>query len=98
MELPQVIDGNAHARFLANGIRHIPDRARSVGGQLVQVSVVELERALSALAVGTEVEILAEQGNDVDENATLVTRSGMPLGWVPRFLAPSVRQLLAHGN
>ena len=98
MELPQVIDGNALARFLANGVRHIPDRARSVGGRLVRVSLVELERALGALDVGTEVEILAEQGNEVDENAALVTRSGIPLGWVPRFLAPSVRQLLADGN
>lgn len=98
MELPRVIDGNARARFLVNGVRHIPERERTVDGNRVLVSAAELERALGSLTVGAEVEILAEQGNEIDDQATLVTRSGTPLGWVPRFLAPSVRLLLEHGR
>lgn len=98
MELPRVVDGAAHARFLANGVRHIAGHERSVGGRPVRVSEADLESAFASIRVGDEVEILAEEGNLVDEHAALVTRSGVPLGWVPRFLAPSVRRLLDSGR
>ena len=43
-------------------------------------------------------EILPEEGNEIDEHALMVVSSGVPLGWVPRFLAPSVRRLLSEGR
>lgn len=98
MELPRVVNGIARARFLANGIRYIAGPQRLIGGRPVRVNDHEVEAAFAALRVGDEVEILPEEGNRVDENATLVTRSGVPLGWVPRFLAPGVRRLLVGGR
>ncbi|MFI8527480.1 hypothetical protein ACIGB8_23685 [Promicromonospora sukumoe] len=98
VEIPQIVQGRANARFFANGVRHIPGKTRSFGGRMVTVTEPELENAFRELGVGDQVEIFAENGNPVDEDAALVARSGIPLGWVPRFLAPGVRRLLAHNR
>lgn len=96
MQLPHITNGRVNARFLANGIRHIPDTSRVIDGRTVSVTRNQHETALQALAAGDRVSLVAEQENVKDLLATLVTAAGTPLGYVPRFLARCVRDLLAH--
>lgn len=97
MEVPRVTAGVAQARFLVNGVRHVPERARVVDGREVRSSREAQEAALGALAPGDSLALLPEDSNEFDSSATLVSHSGVLLGWVPRVLAPSVRELLAVG-
>lgn len=97
MQLPTVAGGRARARFFANGIRHITERARSVRGQLIHVTVEDHERALQSLSVGDMIRIEAEDDNPIDHDACLVTTDGTPVGWVPRALSTSIRRLLSAG-
>jgi hypothetical protein len=97
MQVPNVADGRARARFLANGVRHIPDAERTVGGRTVRVSAERQEIALRKLAPGEAVFVEAEEGNPMDACATLITTDGIPVGWVPRVLSSSVRELLRAG-
>lgn len=96
MQVPTIIDGHAHARFLANGTQYIPRQQRVANGLSFSVDAAEIERALTALSPDDLVEIVAEDRNDTDPDAVLVTSQGIPIGWAPRFLAPSIRNLLAH--
>lgn len=94
MPIPVVADGRAVARFLVNGIRHIPEAPHSVNGRSVHVTFEQQEGALQRLAQGTTVHIEAEEGNPKDPNACLVTVGGVPVGWAPRALSGSIRELL----
>ena len=99
MELPRVNDANlAQARFLVNGVRYVAGVERQISGIPTLVDARTLEDAFSRLHVGDRLEILPEEGNEIDEHALMVVSSGVPLGWVPRFLAPSVRRLLSEGR
>src|SRR5574338_1182751 len=69
MELPIVENGRAHARFLANGVRHIPGHTRVVGGRSRHVTPAEHEAALSSLTVGSTVDVEREDGNPEDSDA-----------------------------
>lgn len=97
MQVPTVSHGRARARFFANGVRHVAHQERTIGGRIVQVTADEQETALRALSVGDAVSIEAEDGNPADACATLITTDGVPVGWVPRALSTSVRQLLDSG-
>ena len=97
MQLPRIVHGRLTVRFLANGIRHIPDTPRVIDGRSVSVARSEHEATLRGLRVGDSVSLVAEQDNDQDRFATLVAATGVPLGFVPRFLARSVRDLLSQG-
>jgi len=94
MPLPRVSDGRATARFLVNGIRHIPQEAHTVNGRTVQVTQVDHERALRNLERGSTVLIEAEDNNPQDPDACLVTVESVPVGWVPRALSGAVRELM----
>lgn len=94
MRIPTVSRGRARARFLANGVRYVPDQKRSVDGRVIQVTSNEQEAALRALTVGDVVLIEAEDSNPVDADAALIMTAGVPVGWVPRALSASIRQLL----
>lgn len=94
MEIPRVSEGRALARFLASGVRHIPNQTRVLSGQSVHVTTEEHEDALRALAPGAMVDLVPEDGNEYDRCATLVTRAGVPVGYVPQLLSASVRRLL----
>lgn len=97
MEMPEVIDGVIHARFLANGVRHIPDEERNIAGRLVRVSPEQHETALGALRPGDQLVVEPELNNSHDPDAAVITHEGVPLGYVPRFLSSSVRELLRWG-
>lgn len=97
MQIPAVCRGRARARFLANGVRYISDQPRSVCGRTVQVTLNEQETALQAIEVGDVLLIEAEDDNPVDTDAALIMADGIPVGWVPRALSASVRQLLKAG-
>ncbi len=94
MQVPHVRDGRARARFLANGVRHIPEEARTVAGRTVTVTPEQHEAALSGLRPGATVLVQPQEGNQHDPHAALVTTDGLPLGWVPRALSASVRELM----
>lgn len=94
MSVPVVSNGRATAQFLVNGVRHIPDGPRSWAGQSRSVSVEEQEAALQSLEQGSSVMIAAEDNNPKDVQAALVTCVGVPVGWVPRALSPSIRELI----
>jgi hypothetical protein len=94
MEVPVVANGRVEARFLANGVRHIPGRPLNLGGRHVVIDQEEHEAALRSLTPGSEVELVAQWENEFDEFATILTRAGTPLGWVPRALSASVRELM----
>lgn len=98
MELPTIVDGRLHTRFLTSGIRHVPDgTTRILDGASVQVSLEEHERALSALNRGDELGLLPERGNPEDVDAVLVAVDGVPVGWVPRILSTGIRALIEGG-
>lgn len=97
MEVPRVERGRVGARFLANGIRHIPEGPLEMSGQTVTVSHVEHERALASLSPGTPVHVVAEENNPHDSYASLVTSQGIPVGWVPACLSKGFRDLVAAG-
>lgn len=99
MELPTVTDGHVHARFLINGIRHIPDGStRILDGAPIRVSDEEQERALGTLSFGDELDLLPETGNPKDPDAVVIAYSSVPLGWVPRILSTGVRELVEGGQ
>jgi hypothetical protein len=94
MPLPRVSDGRATARFLVNGIRHISHEARNVNGRTIHMTQDEQERALRSLKPGSTVLIEPEVDNPQDADACLVTVESVPVGWVPRALSASVRELM----
>lgn len=95
MQVPAVREGRAQACFLANGIRHIPETERLINGRRVGVSQHEQNEALRGLTEGDRVLLEAEEGNPKDRAATLITTGGIPVGWAPRAIAPSLRELIA---
>lgn len=98
MAIPQVVDGRAQARFLTNGIRHIPNgTSRTVAGRSIVVTPQDHEAALQSLVPGDRLDLLPEELNREDPQATVVCRYGIPVGYVPRFLAPSIRRLAEAG-
>ncbi|WP_265442786.1 hypothetical protein [Flexivirga meconopsidis] len=97
MQIPAVIDGRARARFLVSGVRHVAGPDRVIAGRSVKVTDTQHESALRSLHPGQSVRIEAEEGNQVDVCACVATTDGVPLGWVPRALSASVRELLDAG-
>lgn len=94
MQLPTVAEEHARSRFLANGVSHIPEAIRHLPGRNVLVSREEQEVALQSLHVGDRVQLEAELDNPQDPYAVLLTVGGVPVGWVPRAMSASVRELL----
>lgn len=94
MALPTVAEGRASARFLANGVSHIPETRRYLPDRDVAVSREEQEAALQSLRPGDQVQLERELRNPQDPSAVLITIDGIPVGWVPRAMSPGVRELL----
>lgn len=97
MPLPTVDGGRLRARFLVSGIRHVPDEPRTRRGHARYVTADEQETALRTLTERSVVHIQPEDGNPTDPNALLVVVGDIPVGWVPRVLSASVRELLGAG-
>lgn len=93
MQVPAVIDGRAQARFLANGLRHIPESERQLADRVVHASQEEQEGALQSLRPGDLLLLEPELDNDEDPDAILLTTSGVPVGWVPKALSSSLRPI-----
>lgn len=100
MELPSIRAGVASARFFVNGVRHIvSDATVSIRGRTTVVTPDGHELALAGLAAGSRLVAAPEDDNISDPDAMIVvTVDGVPLGWVPRALAPSIRELAADGD
>lgn len=94
MQVPTVVNGRARARFLANGVRHIAGSELTVDGRKIQVSAAQQEDVLRRLQPGSSLLLEAEDGNPEDSYATLITFGGTPVGWVPRVLSGSIRELM----
>ncbi len=97
MPVPLLLDGRALARFLVNGIRHVCSEPHTVDGRTIDVTAEQREEALQSLTHGSAVLIEAEDNNPTDPDACLATIHGVPVGWVPRALSPSVRELAMAG-
>ncbi len=93
MPVPMVVDGRAVARFLVNGVRHITEEAHILGGSTISTTVEQQEAAIQSLTIGSTVLIEREDDNPIDPDACLVTVDGVPVGWVPRAMSASVREL-----
>lgn len=100
MELPSVERGVASARFFVNGIRHMAtDPPRSIRGGMAVVNAKAHDQALRGLAAGSTLLAVPEDGNDYDPNAVVVVSHGsIPLGWVPRALSSSIRELAVESD
>lgn len=98
MEVPSIQWGRVSARFFVNGLRYVPGRERDVAGRRIRVSAEEQEAALARLEPGDLLSVEAENDNESDPCATLMTSEGVPLGWVPRLLAPSFREMLSSSD
>lgn len=96
MPVPAVTGGRAAARFLVNGVRHIPDGSLRLPGREVSVTREQQEAALAGLRIGGSVLLEAEDDNPEDRDAILVTCDGVPVGWVPRVLSASLRDLVQN--
>ena len=97
MRLPTAEDGRARAQFLCNGIRHIPGYRATLRGRTIRVTREEQDRALDGLRAGSRLHLEPEPDNPEDANSVLVMAQDVPLGWVPRLLAPSMGELMASG-
>lgn len=98
MAVPRVINGRAQACFLINGLSHIAESPREIeGGRTIQVDPEQHEAKVRSLRPGDTVQLQAEVKNPKDQYAVLVTLGDIPLGWAPRFLAPSLRDLMSAG-
>ena len=97
MRLPTAEDGRARAQFLCNGIRHIPGYRATLRGRTIRVTREEQDRALDGLRAGLRLHLEPEPDNPEDANSVLVMAQDVPLGWVPRLLAPSMGELMASG-
>lgn len=100
MELPSVQNRVASARFFVNGIRHMTTGpARSIRGRAAAATPEAHELALRRLAVGSTLVAAPEDGNETDVNAVIViSHDDLPLGWVPRALSSSIRELAADAD
>lgn len=100
MELPSVHNGVASARFFVNGIRHIASGpTRSIRGRTAVATLDAHEIALRSLVAGSTLVAAPEDGNHVDPNAVIViSHDDVPLGWVPRALSSSIRELAVDGD
>lgn len=94
MPLPTLVAGRARARFLANGVSHIPEMTRRLSDRDVLVTREQQEAILQALQVGDRLQVQAEVGNPQDPASVFLMSRGLPIGWVPRVLSASVRELL----
>jgi len=97
MEVPSVEGGRAHARFLASGVRHVPGHQCVFVDRELSITAAQHEAALASLSPGSMVHVEAEIANEHDQDASLVTTDGIPVGWVPACLSRSFRELLALG-
>jgi hypothetical protein len=97
MQLPEVVDGRARARFLVNGIRHVPGEVRTLVGREITVAADQHEAILGNLETGDVLSVVAESSNPKDPSAALILADGVPIGWLPRVLSSSVRELLERG-
>lgn len=97
MPVPMLVHGRALARFLVNGVRHVPEEPHTVGGRTIHATVEQQEEALQSLTSGSTVLIETEDNNPEDPDACLVTVNRVPVGWIPRALSASVRELLTAG-
>ncbi|MFV0307474.1 MAG: hypothetical protein ACK5OX_07005 [Desertimonas sp.] len=100
MELPCVTDGRARARFFVNGIRHV-----AAGGswqaahRRLLVTPDEHESELQRVSVGSTLWAVPESNNSQDPSAMLVVSAAdTPLGWVPRALSSSIREIANGGS
>ncbi|QKW32476.1 hypothetical protein HUT17_04915 (plasmid) [Nocardiopsis flavescens] len=98
IQTPTVHHGRAKARFFANGVRYIPFRELLLEGRTVHTTAAEHEEALLRLRQGIQVHVEAEDNNPQDPDSALITTGGVPLGYVPRFLSRSMRELSAMGR
>lgn len=96
MQMPTVKDGRALAQFFVNGIRHASGATFRFRGQESSVGELEHEAALQELHRGSRVMLEPEADNPKDPHAVLVTTQGVPIGWVPRVLSTSIRELAAQ--
>lgn len=97
MQVPTVVEGRVRTRFLASGVRRIPGTDRAPSGRLVSVTSEQHEEALQGLEPGSTVLVEPEVNNEKDPCAALITTQGVPLGYIPRSLSASFRELMASG-
>ena len=94
METPCVREANAHARFFVNGVRHITNgQSCCVAGRTLSVTPDQHLHRFEQLRPGSLVRAEPEENNPEDPQAMVVMSADVPLGWVPRALAPSLQEL-----
>ncbi len=98
MQVPAVSNGIAMARFLVNGIRHVPKCARRLDGELVAVTAESQDEAFARLSPGDVVTIKPEADNSQDGCACMIVGGDTPLGWVPQAISAGVRELIDSGS
>lgn len=95
--VPTVVDGQMECDFLVHGMRHIVDRATTVGHDDVTVTRPEFERQLAMLRAGDELRVCDEPTNPSNPLAILTTtREDVPLGWVPNLLVKELHRIPNH--
>ncbi|MDO5286939.1 MAG: hypothetical protein Q4G45_09005 [Actinomycetia bacterium] len=90
--LPYVEQGRAKARFLVNGIQHVPGAHRLCDGREIVITPERHSDVLDQLRAGDRLRIEAEL-NEQDDHACLLTKDEEPVGWVPRILSRGMREL-----
>jgi hypothetical protein len=91
---PTVQGEELTGRFLAHGIRHVPEESHKLYGQEVRVTAAEVEAALNELRLGDSLILVPEPDNPINNKALmLTTRSMTPVGWVPDLLLDDLHRL-----
>lgn len=95
--VPTTSAGRMECDFLVHGMRHIVDRATTVGHDQVTVTRTEFERQLATLRAGDELRLCDEPTNPSNPLAILTTtREDIPLGWVPNLLVEGIHRIPNH--
>ncbi|SKG00788.1 Uncharacterised protein [Mycobacteroides abscessus subsp. massiliense] len=92
--VPTIVGGRMTCDFLVHGIRHIPEKPRTVDGHAVQLTYPALEERLAALQAGDRLALHDEPDNSYNPHAILTsTTNNTPVGWVPDLLVEAIHDI-----
>lgn len=102
---PLVVLGRSEGRRAGDAIFLVPEPEIDESGRTSCVFFVhgsrykpDAEEHISALQVGSRLQLLDDPENPINPKALIVTHDGNELGWVPDLLVEYVHQVRDHGG
>lgn len=97
LPVPVPVEGHAdlwEVTFLVHGMRHIANNPRVLNDSETLITQTEFEQALAALTPGSDLHLVPEPSNPVNNLALVVTDfEGTPLGYLPDVFTEDIAHL-----